>query len=234
MDKNLSRKNTSYWQIYKPGEIPSVPVFPPEKLLSEISGLVLDVGTGDGVLAEEMASRNLEVYGIDIAINIIQENQKRDSKVKYSIQDITDKTDFPDNYFSLIVIRFVLTNIHKESWESLSSELYRVLKKNGKIWVLEPLVSDSYKSRYDLSKNFIEDSHCVYVFKDKELASKVKSIDDLNDAIKNDQVSRIVKHYTIEELNMIFDKFTLDQGREIDVKSPSGYSIKTFEGIYLK
>jgi ubiquinone/menaquinone biosynthesis C-methylase UbiE len=232
--QNLNQQNNNYWQNYKSGEIPTVPQNFPEELLKKVNGPILDVGVGDGILAEQLAFKGFDVYGIDIAKNIISENLRRQSRVKYSIQDVTSKTTFLSNFFSLIIFRFTLTNIHKESWKKLSHEVVRILKPSGMVWMLEPLVSESYKKRYGLAVNFVKDKNCVYVFKDKELANKINSKNDLEKAIYENQVSRIVKHYTVEELKNIFNKLRLIDHRTIKVISPSGYVLNTFEGIFLK
>ncbi len=230
----LNKKNKEYWQNYKPGEIPSPSNEPPLMLLKDIKGRVLDVGTGDGVLAEKLTEKGFSVFGIDIAENIICENKKRNTKVEYSVQDITKKTDFPDNYFSLILFKYTLTNIHKESWKFLDEEIFRILEPHGKVWIFEPLVSEMYKERYRLASYFIEDKNCVYVFSEKDLAQKIKTKDDLERAIKENKVSRIIKHYEKEELSLIFERLKLIQNRKTEIISPSGFEIKTFEGIFSK
>ena len=75
--------NLQYWQKYKPGEIPTFPASPPEKLLNCIKGPILDVGTGDGVLAEELADKGFLIYGTDIAVNIVNENKKENQKLNF-------------------------------------------------------------------------------------------------------------------------------------------------------
>ena len=232
--KDLTKQNKKYWQSYKPGEIPSIPQDVPQKLLASITGPVLDVGVGDGKMAEEISEKGLDVYGIDIAENIIAENKKRKSKVIYSVEDIAQKTNFSDNFFDVILFKFTLTNIHKESWQSVNNEIHRILKPGGKVWVLEPMVSTSYNKRYKLAKNFIDDKHCVYVFHDKNLAEKIQTKEDLTRAIKNNEVSRIIKHYTIAELKEVFSKLKLADYRTINVVSPSGFAIETFEGVFEK
>lgn len=234
MIKDLNRQNAAYWQNYKPGEIPSMPVNVPNDLLINVSGPVLDVGTGDGVLAEKLSYKGLNVFGIDIAKNIIEENLKRNSRVKYSVQDITHKTKFKDNFFDLIIFKFTLTNIHQESWKNLGKEIYRVLKPYGTVWVVEPLVSESYNSRYKLSSFFIKDANCVYVFNDKSLAKEINTKDQLQRAIDNNQVSRIIKHYTLNELTDIFGKLEISGHRTLKISSPSNYLMNTFEGVFTK
>lgn len=234
MAGSVGQQNLQYWQKYKPGEIPTFPASPPEKLLDCIKGPILDVGTGDGVLAEELADKGFLVYGTDIAVNIVNENKKRKSKVEYSVQDITTKTNFPDNFFDLVIFKFVLTNIHKKSWRGLGNEVLRILKPQGKVWILEPLVSESYKKRYELAANFIKDKNCAYVFSDKKLAEKISTKNELKQAIKENKVSRIVKHYTIEELKQIFNKLELIDHRVFKIASPSGFTLNTLEGIFSK
>ncbi len=234
MDNSLTGQNKNYWQNYKPGEVPSVPKNLPLELIDQVSGPVLDVGTGDGALAEDLSRNGFEVYGIDVAENIITENQKRKTNVYYSIDDITRRTKFLDNFFDLLIFKFTLTNIHKDSWSRVAKEVLRILKPSGKIWILEPLVSQSYKKRYELASDFIDDQNCVYVFNDKDLADKVATTDDLQKAIEDKKVSRIVKHYTVKELENIFHKLKLEDYRIIKVISPSGFVIKTFEGIFSK
>ena len=234
MTDSVAQQNIQYWQNYKPGEIPTFPASPPEKLLNYIKGPILDIGTGDGILAEKLADKGFQVYGMDVVVNIVNENEKRKSKVEYSIGDITKRTHFPDNFFDLAIFKFVLTNIHKESWKGLGREVSRILKPQGRVWFLEPLVSESYKKRYELAANFVKDESCVYVFNDKELAEKINSKKELEDAIKENLVSRIVRHYTVEELKQIFNKLTLNDHRVIKAASPSGFVLNTVEGIFLK
>ena len=234
MINTLDQQNKIYWQEYKPGTIPTTPLSPPKILLDNIHGPILDVGTGDGILAEELSLIDFDVYGIDIAKSIIENNQKKITRVNYSIQDITTRTNFPDNFFELVIFKFTLTNIHKEAWEPLGKEIFRILKPTGCVWIVEPLVSESYVQRYKLASNFVSDKNCVYVFNDKDLAATVNTRDDLQNAINNKLVSRIVKHYTIEELKSIFNKLTLTNHKIIPVTSPSGFVINTFEGIFKK
>ena len=234
MPKNIAQQNIEYWQSYKSGKIPTVPLAPPQELLNGIKGPILDAGTGDGVLAENLALKGFMVYGIDIAKNIISENVNRNSRVNYSVQNMSDKTNFPDGFFDLVIFRFTLTNIHQESWSKLGEETFRILKPGGKIWLLEPLVSESYKTRYELAANFVADRNCAYIFYDKSLARKINTKEDLKKAISDKKVSRIVKHYTLDELSQIFGKFKMVGNKLIKITSPSGFNLNTLEGIFEK
>ena len=97
-------KNKKHWGLYTKEEIPSVPVNPPEYLLNQVKGPVLDIGTGNGALAEELSKRGLKVFAIDINSDIITESSKKAVGVNYSVQDITQRLDFKDNLFDLLII----------------------------------------------------------------------------------------------------------------------------------
>lgn len=175
MVEDLNQINKSYWQNYQCGQIPSVYNDIPSEIFENIDGPILDVGTGDGILAESLAKNGFNVYAIDIAENIINKNKSKLTKVKYSIQDISKKTNFSNDFFDFIIFKFTLANIHKESWENVNNEIFRILKPNGRLLIIEPLVSKPYQLRYDLAANFIQDKNCLYVFKNKDLAKKLIS-----------------------------------------------------------
>ena len=228
--------NKEYWQNYKPGEIPAVPNLPPIELYDTGRSLkVLDIGTGDGKAAEELSQTGSNrVYGIDIAENIIATNLERETRVEYSLQDITQATNFESSFFDLALSRFLLTNIPADGRGSAVAEIFRVLAPNGKLWILEPLVSDSYKERYQLAQEFSQDPNSVVVFKQKDLAEKILTKSEMAKAFKANLFSRIVKHYTFEEIIEMLKPLTLVDSRIIEIKSPSGYTINTLEAVFQK
>ena len=112
--------------------------------------------------------------------------------------------------------------------------MFCLLKPSGKLWLFEPMVSEVYRERYKLADNFVADSHCVFVFFDHDLASKVKTKADLEKAIQEERVSRIIKHYTQAEIQSIFAGLKLINQREVQITSPSGFEINSFEGLFIK
>lgn len=227
--------NKEYWQKYKPGSIPSVPNLPPKILFMNGKKLnILDVGTGDGKVAEKLAHFGHNVYGIDIAKNIITENISRKSNVSYSIQDISKRTTFSSSFFDLIISRFVFTNIPKDERKLASKEISRLLNPHGKLWTLEPLVSKSYNLRYKLSEDYSNEKKSVVVFKEKEMAKKITNKKQMEKAFNSDMFSRIVKHYVEQNIIKLFEPLSLLERRILDIPSPSSYTIKTFEGIFGK
>ncbi len=142
----LSILNKEYWKKVSADQTTSVDILPSDKELSYISkgGKVLDVGCGDGKLAEWLSERSFSVNATDINQNAINANKKRDTKVTYSLQDITSKTTFPDHFFDLLCFRFTLANIHRDEWPSTKTEIERLVSPKGFIWLAEPLFSTDY------------------------------------------------------------------------------------------
>ena len=66
------------------------------------------------------------------------------------------------------------------------------------------------------------------------MAEKINTKNELERAIKENKVSRIVKHYTIEELKQIFNKLELTDRRVFKIASPSGFTLNTLEGYFRK
>jgi ubiquinone/menaquinone biosynthesis C-methylase UbiE len=127
---------------------------------------ILDIGTGAGILAISFAKllKDGEVYGIDIykhkyssftelflnKINInffgntlknAQRNAKIESvedKCKFITADITDKTDFPNNFFDIILSSTSLYCVPIKDYIHTFQTIDKILKKNGKIIFFEP------------------------------------------------------------------------------------------------
>lgn len=188
---------------------------------------VLDVGTGTGRLAELPAGLGFKVSAIDINEREISANAERKSGVGYRVQDITGATTFPDASFDLLAFRYVLTNIHKDQWQSFSAEVDRITKSGGFVWLAEPQVNVEHKARYKLASELLDDEHALYVFKDRALASQVTDRSELNKVIVSDGIARIVRHYTEDELLRLFPHFEKISEKHVRLTSPSGYPLDT-------
>lgn len=100
---------------------------------------VLDFGCGGGFLLNEYY--NIEKFGVEI-------NEKaRDDAEKDGIKCFDSSKKLPDNFFDLIISNHALEHC-KNPFEEIQ-ELYRSLKKNGKICLVVPLDSYKYKFKKD-------------------------------------------------------------------------------------
>jgi len=107
------------------------PTYPKElydTLLSKVPNrnVALDVGTGNGQVAEQLAPYFEKVCATDISSEQIKQASPN-PKIEYSVQS-AEKTNFENDAFDLIV---VAQAVHWFDFESFYKEINRTLKKNG-------------------------------------------------------------------------------------------------------
>lgn len=94
---------------------------------------ILDVGTGAGVLARELASRGLDVTGLDRSDELMQQAKRLDQSLGLSIQykqGVAEQLPFDANQFDLVTAG--------QCWHwfdgiAAATEVHRVLKLHGRI-----------------------------------------------------------------------------------------------------
>ena len=93
----------------------------------------LDFGCGNGLaLRQNLAVRpDLEFYGIDIK----DFSEELPERISFSIYD-REKIPYQDNYFDIITLNHVLEHIQNP--EIILTELKRVLKNKGRIFIEVP------------------------------------------------------------------------------------------------
>jgi len=111
---------------------------------------ILDVGCKNGSLLFTLASflENCELHGVDINPRHIQKNQSRSKykNVRFHCAS-ADDLPFENNYFDLIACTNALHHFPKRA-RSLD-EMYRVLKSNGELYLLEGIRDDKWKNRFE-------------------------------------------------------------------------------------
>ncbi|MCG9972494.1 class I SAM-dependent methyltransferase [Christiangramia crocea] len=128
MKDNFSSRSEAYSR-YRPKYPPEVYEF----LKAQLNGheKAWDCGTGSGQVAGEISSYFNKVEGTDISSNQIKNAVKREN-IHYSVQP-AEKTDFPDNYFDLII---TAQAIHWFNFNEFYSEVKRCLKPDGLFAIL--------------------------------------------------------------------------------------------------
>jgi ubiquinone/menaquinone biosynthesis C-methylase UbiE len=165
--------------------------------IAELKGkeTILDIGTGAGILAIGFAKllKDGKVYGIDIykhkygsykelflnKINInffgntlknAQRNAKIESvedKCKFMTVDITDKINFPNNFFDIILSSTSVYCIPKKDYIHTFETIDKILKINGKIIFFEP--KSFLKWNINNVKEYFEKmGYCIKIFKNVE------------------------------------------------------------------
>lgn len=108
---------------------------------------ILDIATGTADIALELSNiKNVKIIGIDISEKMLKIGDKKISKRNLSSRielqrGDAENIDYPENYFDVVTIGFGVRN-----FENLSTglkETYRVLKKTGKLIILETSVPNN-------------------------------------------------------------------------------------------
>jgi len=111
--------------------------------LKGLEGWILDIATGTGDVAVEMIHQNdhqRKVFGLDFSEPMIKKAKQKvfqkglSQAITLSLGDALS-LPFRDNTFSASMIAFGLRNIVKK--EQALSEMVRVIKKDGKVIILE-------------------------------------------------------------------------------------------------
>jgi SAM-dependent methyltransferase len=99
---------------------------------------IMDLGCGSGPFLEYLAKAGFQhLYGIEPDSSLIKNIP---SYVKAEVHVcFAEKIDFPDNFFDIIWVYCVLHHLKGiESYDAACSEIARILKPNGVVFIVEP------------------------------------------------------------------------------------------------
>ena len=105
---------------------------------------VLDVATGTADIAIALTKiKNCEIIGMDLSSNMLEIGQKKikdlglQQSVILELGDV-ENLKYNDNYFDVVTVGYGVRNF--ENLKKSLDEIYRVLKKNGTLVILETSV----------------------------------------------------------------------------------------------
>jgi ubiquinone/menaquinone biosynthesis C-methylase UbiE len=98
---------------------------------------ILDVGTGTGIWANEMATLfpTSIVVGLDLSVTSFKETTPENCFLR--VGNVLTGLPFPDGFFSFTHQRFLVAGITGENWPRAVHELVRVTRRNGWIELVE-------------------------------------------------------------------------------------------------
>ncbi len=141
---------------------------------------ILDLGTGSGYLSFPLAKKypNTKMIGLDIVEKTLQQNKEKAKHEKLSNLSfvVYDGVVFPfeEESFDMVISRYALH--HFPLIEKTFSEIARVLKPEGKLFVSDPAPNDDDKERFvDAYMQMKKDGHIKFYSKKEwmELAGKI-------------------------------------------------------------
>ena len=83
------------------------------------------------------------------------------------------------------------------------------------------MVSESYNKRYELSRPFVQNDHDFFVLKDAPSSNSVKTSEEMQQLIDDDQIARITHHFTTEELKKLFSDYEEKHIRLDSIPAPN-------------
>lgn len=125
-------------------------------LLAEIAkvtaGNLLDVGCGNGNVLLALADSNLNLYGIDLSDEMIEQSEKRLAKRAELYMADAEKLPFKDGFFDVLVCNASFH--HYPHPMVVLKEMRRVIKKNALLLIGEGYVVQPFRFFLNLSFHF--------------------------------------------------------------------------------
>ena len=93
-------------------------------------GRFLDLGTGPGTQAIQLAKMGFTVTGTDLSVNAILKAKKLDGKINFLVDDILDSKLEKDS-FDYILDRGCFHVLSNDKWDKYVKTIHYILDKNG-------------------------------------------------------------------------------------------------------
>ena len=170
---------------------------------------ILDIGCGYGRTLKELYNNGYtNILGIDFSDEMINLAKEKNPIIEFKITS-GSKLDFRDDSFDAVILIAVLTCIlDTKDQKNLIKEIYRVLKKDGVIYINDYLLNDTkmYLDRYEKYKSKFGE-YGVFETNDGGVFRhhKKEYLDNLLNCFKKEK-SEILKYITMNghEVNGIY------------------------------
>lgn len=100
---------------------------------SNNSGLLVDIGCGNGHFLNTAMELGWEAWGVDIDPKAVEIAQKTGARI---LQGGFPKTGLPSEHFDIVTLSHVIEHVHDPI--AALQEAFRVLKPGGQIWLATP------------------------------------------------------------------------------------------------
>lgn len=208
-----------YTQAYKTGSdiwthIPYIQKIPP--LLEDLKtdDIILNLGSGRGLLDFYLAERGYKVIGLDFVKDIIEKNnnnvllQKLEDKLRFIEGDALN-TPFEDESFNCLIDIGLFHHLKESDWDKYISEVYRILTPNG-IYINSSYSShttsllnyhpdtnhSSHIEKYGLQYHFFTEKDITKIFTQKNFTLISQTLEYFEDHnIKSESLATILSKF---------------------------------------
>lgn len=144
--------------------------------------IVLELGLGNGkTLRSILKQKPKETIAIDFSGEAIKHAKKEFTDTKFIKADIT-RMPFPKEQFDVVVCYYLLNNLSEKERKRALSEIYRVLKKKGKL-IFEDFAVGDFREKESkiISQHTIQKKNGIvcHFFTIKELKTLFKNFSQL-------------------------------------------------------
>jgi len=117
--------------------------------------VILDYGCGYGRTLFELKEHGYSnLYGVDFSEEMIKRAELNNEDIKYSVID-SGKLPYADNSFDSVLLFAVLTCVHNDQEQNaIVSEIKRVLKPNGVIYINDFLLNNDARNEERYSRYY--------------------------------------------------------------------------------
>lgn len=103
------------------------------KNFNPLNKTIVDLGCGDGVLAERLAAAGATVQAVDIAQNCLKRLEKKARPGIFLSQEFVPRTLLSDYQYDLVIAADLIADLSPQYFRLFFSELARLGKKEGKV-----------------------------------------------------------------------------------------------------
>lgn len=138
------------------------------RMMGKESFKIIDIATGTGAHAYEMARLGHDVIGIDLDTNMLAKAQRKigkDLKLKFIEADGTN-LPFSNNEFDAATVSFAIHDVPYEIGVQILKEMNRVVKGDGVIWIIDyhaPLDNLGAKVLFSVARLFESPNYFPFV-----------------------------------------------------------------------
>lgn len=216
----------------------------PEKYVEDIiekchlnsESLVADIGAGTGILSRQLLHYNLKVIGVEPNADMRRILQKLEINKNFkAIEGTAEHTNLEDNSIDFIVVAQAFHWFDKEKFKK---ECKRILKPNGKVWILwnqldetkgivkeQKSVDDKYTNRFQEVNGILsaskKEEQIQGFFKDNLYEKKV-----VDNPLENDKEkfigSNLSKSYSLKKDDVNYDNYIEAFGEVFDKYNKNG------------